>query len=180
MQDRTNLPCLSCVCSVPVISRFESQVAQSNASDTNASSSGTTVLVQRYSSIEMVMMEGSPFFDQLRVAHWDMRLEFDTGQKVYTHRFILCAAFQFFEGLCETEIERYFYKMPSSEDQPVTADMLCLMLSFLYEDWHIPGVTKDRTKAVRKYVEHCRGSCCFGCAFDTSICVQVLGYQESC
>lgn len=109
-------------------------------------------------------MEGSPFFDQLRIAHWDMRLEFDTGQKVYTHRFVLCAAFQFFEGLCEAEIERYFYKMPPSEDQPVTADMLCLMLSFLYEDWHIPGVTKIRTKAVCKYVEHCRGSCCFGCA----------------
>ncbi|KAL0031422.1 hypothetical protein WJX79_010907 [Trebouxia sp. C0005] len=61
-------------------------------------------------------------------------------------------SFQFFEGLFETELDEwYLYKMPPPEQQPVTADMMCLMLSFLYDDWQVPGVTNDRLNAKRRY-----------------------------
>ena len=36
----------------------------------------------------MFVVNGSPFLNQDRVAHWDMCLEFETGRKVYTHRFL--------------------------------------------------------------------------------------------
>ena len=99
-------------------------------------------------------MDDSPFYDQSRIAHWDMCIMFDTGKKVYTHRFLICAAFQFFEGLLETDVvENCFYTMPPSQEQPVTADILCLMLSFLYEDWQVAGVTRDRTKGKCRHVK---------------------------
>ena len=64
----------------------------------------------------MNTMDESPFYDQSRIAHWDMCVKFHTGKKVYTHRFLICAAFEFFEGLLETELnELYFYDMPPSE-----------------------------------------------------------------
>ena len=89
-----------------------------------------------------------------------MCLEFETGRKVYAHRFLICAAFQFFEGLFETELDECcFYKMPSLEEQPVTADMMWLMLSFLYEDWQVPGVTNDRLNAKRRHVKNADVAC---------------------
>jgi len=72
-------------------------------------------------------MDDSPFTQQDHKASWDLCLEFDCGQKVYTHRFLLRAAFQFFEGLFEIDSSSiYSYKMPASVEQPVTADTKCV------------------------------------------------------
>lgn len=117
---------------------------------------GSAVSRLKYRLIKMFVVNGSPFLNQDRVAHWDMCLEFETGRKVYTHRFLICAAFQFFEGLFETELDEwYFYKMPPPQEQPVTADMMCLMLSFLYEDWQVSGVTNDRLKCQVQARQEC-------------------------
>ncbi len=117
-------------------------------------------LASRVQANQHVCPNGSPFLDQDRIAHWDMCLEFETGRKVYTHRFLICAAFQFFEGLFETELDEwYFYKMPPPEEQPVTADMMCLMLSFLYEDWQVSGLTNDRLSAKCRHVKNAELTC---------------------
>ena len=98
-------------------------------------------------------MDDSPFRDQSRVAYWDTCIEFDTGKKVYTHRSLICTAFKSFEGLMETEVsDSWFYNMPPSNLQPVTADLLCLMLSFLYEEWPIPGISNHRTRGKCRHI----------------------------
>lgn len=102
----------------------------------------------------MNTMDGSPFYDQKRVEHWDLCLEFDTGRGVYTHRNLICAAFSFFEGALETEVqEGNSLRMPPAAIQPVTADLMCLMLSLLYPDWQIDGITEDRTKVKCRHVK---------------------------
>ena len=97
---------------------------------------------------------------------------------MYTHHSLICAAFQFFEGLLETELDnRYLYKMPP--DQPVTADMMCLMLSFLYQDWQIPGVVNDRIKGKSRHVKDLQVVMQIVCSvLQTNTHLQVLGHQE--
>lgn len=99
-------------------------------------------------------MDGSPFYDQKRVVDWNLSLEFDTGRVVYKHRLMVGPAFRFFEGLLETDVqERKSFRMPPAAEQPVASDLMCLMLSLLYHDWQMAGITEDRAKVKCRQVK---------------------------
>ena len=99
-------------------------------------------------------MDGSPFYDQERVLDWNLSLEFDTGTVVYTHRMLVCPAFRFFQGLLETDVQdRKSFRMLPAAEQPVTSDLMCLMLSLLYHDWQMDGIREDRAKVKCRHVK---------------------------
>lgn len=67
---------------------------------------------------------------------------------------MVCTAFGFFEGLLGTEVQKNrSIRMPPAAQHVVTSDLFCLMLSFLYDDWQIAGVTEDRATGKCRHVK---------------------------
>lgn len=77
-----------------------------------------------------------------KLLHSDVRLEFGDGTAVYTHKYILASAFDFFKEL---------FSVPETDvvdmrvcPEFVTAERLCLLLSWLYDERLLPDVVELR------------------------------------